>query len=47
MASLSREKSAAIGYAMEAGDFGAPFHSLHELSAPFRRSPPLEMTMGG
>ena len=47
MASLSREISAAMGYVMEAGDFGAPLHSLHEPSAPFLRSPPLEMTMEG
>ena len=45
IASLSREISAAMGYAMEAGDFGAPLHCLHAPSSPFRRSPPLEMTL--
>lgn len=47
MASLSRETSATMGYAMEVGDFGAPLHCLHAPSSPFRRSPPLEMTMEG
>ena len=47
MASLSREISAAMGYAMEAVDFGTPLHCLHAPSAPFLRSPPFEMTMEG
>lgn len=45
MASLSREISAAMGYAMEAGDFSTPHHSLHAPSAPFLRSPLFEMTL--
>lgn len=47
MASLSRELSAAMGYTMEVGDFGAPLHCLHAPSAPFLRSPLFEMTMEG
>ena len=33
------------GNTMEMGDFSTPLHCLHAPSAPFLRSPPLEMTM--
>ena len=33
------------GNTMEMGDFSTPLHCLHAPSAPFRRSPPLEMTL--
>ena len=33
------------GNTMEAVDFSTPLHCLHAPSAPFRRSPPLEITL--